>query len=1185
MFTYRTIRKLLFLAVLLLVFAPSDFSGRNAMAVVSLDLISENGDGSRACQADFDNNGIVEFADFLSFVAVFNTSSGDANFNALMDIDGNDAIGFRDFVLFAEVFGTTCEPPSPVVASVTVSPSSVSIEEGGTHQFSATAYGSDDTMISGKTFTWTSSSTSVATIDSSGLATGVDAGSTTITATVDGVSGTATLTVTEPPPVVARVTLSPSSVSIEEGGTQQFSATAFDSDNTMISGKTFTWTSSSASVATINSSGLATGEDAGSTTIRATVDGVSGTATLTVTEPPPVVARVTLSPSSVSIEEGGTQQFSATAFDSDNTMISGKTFAWSSSRTSVATINASGLATGVDAGSTTIRATVDGVSGTATLTVTESPPVVDRVTVSPSSVSIKEGGTQQFSATAFDSDNTMISGKTFVWSSSRTSVATINSSGLATGVDAGSTTITATVGGVSGTATLTVTEPPPVVARVAVSPSSVSIEEGGTQRFSATAYDSDNTKISGKTFTWTSSSASVATINSSGLATGVDAGSTTIRATVDGVSGTATLTVTESPPVVDRVTVSPSSVSIEEGGTQRFSATAYDSDNTKISGKTFTWTSSSASVATINSSGLATGVDAGSTTIRATVDGKSGTATLTVTESPPVVARVAVSPSSVSIEEGGTQRFSATAYDSDNTMISGKTFTWTSSSASVATINSSGLATGVDAGSTTIRATVDGVSGTATLTVTEPPPVVARVTLSPSSVSIEEGGTQQFSATAFDSDNTMISGKTFAWSSSRTSVATINASGLATGVDAGSTTIRATVDGVSGTATLTVTEPPPVVDRVAVSPSSVSIEEGGTQRFSATAFDSDNTMISGKTFVWTSSSASVATINSSGLATGVDAGSTTIRATVDGVSGTATLTVTESPPVVDRVAVSPSSVSIEEGGTQRFSATAFDSDNTMISGKTFAWSSSRTSVATINASGLATGVDAGSTTIRATVDGKSGTATLTVTEPPPVVDRVTVSPSSVSIEEGGTQQFSATAFDSDNTMISGKTFTWTSGSASVATINSSGLATGVDAGSTTITATVDGKSGTATLTVTEPLRSRTGTISGRNNYSSGGSVTLRETSDGKLRLSITGLSTPSGAPDVFVALYTSNNINWPKGGSLPAGARGFGEVSRQSGNKAWTFTPASGKNIDSWSHLILHCRLINSEVGSASLGN
>ena len=177
-------------------------------------------------------------------------------------------------------------------------------------------------------------------------------------------------------------------------------------------------------------------------------------------------------------------------------------------------------------------------------------------------------------------------------------------------------------------------------------------------------------------------------------------------------------------------------------------------------------------------------------------------------------------------------------------------------------------------------------------------------------------------------------------------------------------------------------------------------------------------------------------------------------------------------------------------------------------------------MATINSSsGRATAVSAGSATITATGGSKTGTATLTVTEPPPIVSSVSVSPSSASIEEGETQRFTATAYTSDNAVISGKTFAWTSSMASVATINSSGLATGVDAGSTTITATVDGKSGTALLTVAERmLRSKSGTISGRYSYSAGGSVTLSETTSGNLRLEIDDLETPSGAPDVYLVL-------------------------------------------------------------------
>ena len=60
---------------------------------------------------DFDDNGMVNIADFLLFTGVFGTSSGDANYNALMDMDGNGKIGISDFLSFVGVFGTTCETP------------------------------------------------------------------------------------------------------------------------------------------------------------------------------------------------------------------------------------------------------------------------------------------------------------------------------------------------------------------------------------------------------------------------------------------------------------------------------------------------------------------------------------------------------------------------------------------------------------------------------------------------------------------------------------------------------------------------------------------------------------------------------------------------------------------------------------------------------------------------------------------------------------------------------------------------------------------------------------------------------------------------------------------------------------------------------------------------------------------
>ena len=1107
-------------------------------------------------------------------------------------------------------------PPEPVVATVTVSPTEAMIEVGATQQFAAMALTSDEMEVPDAEITWSSSDDMVATVDSDGLATGVGAGATMITATADSISGMAALTVAEPPPpepVVAIVTVSPTEAMIEVGATQQFEAMALTSDGMEVPDAEIMWSSSDEMVARVDLDGLATGVGAGAAMITATADSISGTATLTVAEPPPpepVVASVTVSPTEAMIEVGATQQFEAMALTSDGMEVPDAEIMWSSSDEMVARVDLDGLATGVGAGAAMITATADSISGMATLTVAEPPPpepVVATVTVSPASMMIMVGGMFQFTAVAMTADGMVVEDVDFSWMSDDTEVARVDETGLVTAVAAGTAMITAMGNDVTSMpATITVEESPPVVASVEiVDAMPVMLEVGDTHQFMAVARTPEGTMVGGLTFAWSSDDNEVATVDSTGLVNAVGAGMADITATTEETtSEPVTVTVAEPPPIVDRVTVTPSSATIEEGETRRFTATAFESDNTVIPDKTFTWSSSNPSVATVSpSSGPATtvrGVIAGTTTIEATVDGKSDTATLTVTEPPPVVSRVSVSPSSATIEEGDTRRFRATAYTSDNEVIPGKTFTWRSSNTTVATVSpssgSSTTARGVSAGSTTIRASVDGESDTATLTVTEPPPVVDRVSVSPSTASIEEGETRRFRATAYESDGTEIPGKTFTWSSSNPSVATVSPSSgsstTARGVNAGSTTIRASVDGKSDTARLTVTEPPPVVDRVSVSPSTASIEEGDTRQFTATAYESDGTEIPGKTFSWTSSNLSVATVSpssgSSTTARGVNAGSTTIRASVDGKSDTARLTVTEPPPVVDRVTVSPSSASIEEGETRRFTATAYESDNTVIPGKTFTWTSSNTTVATINSSGLAEGKQAGSTTIRASVDGKSDTATLTVTEPPPVVDRVAVTPSSASIEEGETRQFTATAYESDNTVIPGKTFTWTSSNTTVATINSSGLAEGKQAGSTTITASVDGKSDTATLTVTEPapmLRSRTGTISGRNNYNSGGSVTLSQTSDGKLELKITGLSTPSGAPDVYVALYTSSNINWGSGASLPSGARSFGEVSRQSGTKTWTFTPASGENIDSWSHLILHCRLIDSEVGSASLSN
>src|SRR5262249_18385656 len=145
-----------------------------------------------------------------------------------------------------------------------------------------------------------------------------------------------------------------------------------------------------------------------------------------------------------------------------------------------------------------------------------------------------------------------------------TSIATINGAGLATGVVAGGpVTIAATLYGVTGSTPLTVG--PPVLQSITVSPNSASVAAGLTQQFSATGHYSDSSTANlTSSATWTSSSTSIATVGNTGLATGVAIGGpTTIKAALNGINGTAQLTVTA--PLLTSITVTPANPTVPAG--------------------------------------------------------------------------------------------------------------------------------------------------------------------------------------------------------------------------------------------------------------------------------------------------------------------------------------------------------------------------------------------------------------------------------------------------------------------------------------------------------------------------------------------------------------------------------------------------------------------------------------------
>jgi len=436
-----------------------------------------------------------------------------------------------------------------------------------------------------------------------------------------------------------------------------------------------------------------------------------------------------------------------------------------------------------------------GPADTADVTITDAP--VTTVGVSPAAASIAVGATVQLSATPQDLNGNPLPGRVVTWASTNPGVATVSSIGLVRGVAAGAATVTVSCEGQTGAAAITVAVVP--VASVAVTPPSASVTVGQTVQLTATPKDANGNPLSGRTVTWATSNAAVATVSGTGLVSAVAVGSATLTATSEGRSGTATVTVSAVP--VSSVTVTPASASVLAGQTVQLSATPKDANGNPLTGRVVTWATSSAAVATVNGSGLVTGVAAGTATLTATSEGKSGTATVTVTVVP--VASVTVSPASPSVLAGQTVQLTASTTDANGNPLTGRVVTWATSNAAVATVNGSGRVTGVAAGSATITATSEGQSGTATVTVTAAP--VVSVTVSPASASVAVGQTVQLSATPKDGSGSTLTGRVVTWATSNAAVATVNGSGLVAGVAVGSATITATSEGINGTAALTVT--------------------------------------------------------------------------------------------------------------------------------------------------------------------------------------------------------------------------------------------------------------------------------------------------------------------------------------------------------------------------------------------
>ena len=431
-------------------------------------------------------------------------------------------------------------------------------------------------------------------------------------------------------------------------------------------------------------------------------------------------------------------------------------------------------------------------------------PVLTIVMLTPASPTVAAGGTVQLAATPRDQYDVAFPGTTTTFMSSNVLVATVNNTGLVTGVSSGTATITATsVSGstsVTGTSIMTVTAPTPVLVltNVIITPPTSSIMTGETTQLSVSKVDQNGNPIDA-TITYTSSDISKATVNTTGLVTGVSAGTVTITASaVSGsksVTGTSIVTV-NAIPVLTNISVTPATSLIIPKGEQQLSVSTVDQSGNTIAAA-LSFISSDTTIATVDfSTGLVTGVSDGVATITTTaIKGSTKiTATSKITvKKTSILTIVMLTPASPTVAAGGTVQLAATPRDQYDVAFPGTTTTFMSSNVLVATVNNTGLVTGVSSGTATITAT--SVSGSTSVTGTSiveiKPLVLTSISVTPVTSSIIVGGTKQLNVITLDQFGSSIS-STLTFLSSNTSLAKVSSTGLVTGVSDGIVTITAT---------------------------------------------------------------------------------------------------------------------------------------------------------------------------------------------------------------------------------------------------------------------------------------------------------------------------------------------------------------------------------------------------------
>ncbi len=464
-----------------------------------------------------------------------------------------------------------------------------------------------------------------------------------------------------------------------------------------------------------------------------------------------------------------------------------RTLSWEISDPSLAAVDEAGVVTALNPGEVTLRGRAGSFEDEVSL----------RIFAPLSGISFAEEEVRLLKAETlplallFDPVNTT-DDTTAVYESSDPATIRVDENGQITAVEGGEATITARVGEKEATCHVMVRVP---MTGILIDGKNETLERGETTQRTLSFFPADTNDE--RTVTWVSDDPSVAEVDENGLITAVGAGETLITASCGEFSDKVRITVVVR---VQEVKLSRERLDMKKGETAELSATVLPEDTTED--KTISWRSSDNSVATV-SDGTVSAVGAGNCTITASCGGKSASCEVSVLAP---LTGIGLNNTDFTLIAGDSYKLNLSYFPGDTT--DDRTIRWTSSDPSVATVDGGGLVTGLSAGTCTVTAAVGNFTVSATVRV-NPLIHVSSVSLSRSSYTFTVRGESMTLSTTVSPGNATY--PNVRWSSSDSSVATVDGSGTVRVVANGSCTITATADGVSASCQITAALPPPPV--------------------------------------------------------------------------------------------------------------------------------------------------------------------------------------------------------------------------------------------------------------------------------------------------------------------------------------------------------------------------------------